>query len=225
MSKLAALQQNFMRHLYSDDDAILADIAASGTISPAGRMRIYRNNARLILTENLMRSFPAVVAMVDEKFFKFAADAFIRAHPPTGADLNDYGAALPGFLAGFAPLAAHPYIADLARLEWARHEAYLAADEWTGPSHPALRLIRSDWPVDKIWTMAQPGFGGEALDLQSGPVFIAVARDGMRVFHTSLDADLFGLLAGGTDKLAKAPGDRLRTLAAAGLVDARRLSA
>lgn len=220
MSDLARIQQDFMRHLFSEDDAILRDVSVKGVISPQGRMRIYRNNARLILTENLMRTFPAVTAMVDEQFFKFAADAFIKSHPPQAADLNDYGAELPDFLAGFEPLAAHPYIADLARLEWARHEAYLAADTTDSPLHPALRLVRSDWPIDKIWLMAQPGYDGDAPDLSAGGAYIAVARDGINVFHTALSEELFTLLEGDSATLAAAPEASREKLARAGLIRA-----
>lgn len=217
-TRLAELQQNFMAHLYTDDDAVLDDIAETGPISAKGRMQIYRNNARLILTDMLMRTYPAVVAMVDEKFFRYAADAFIKTHPPTGTDLNAYGADLPGFLDGFAPLKAHPYIADLARLEWARHEAYLAGDDFTGLRPHALRLVKSKWPINKLWQMAQPGYDGEAPDLSSGGAYIAVAREGINVFHTVLDEALFTLLAGDEDTLAAAPPDRLARLAAPGLI-------
>jgi hypothetical protein len=67
-----------------------------------------------------------------------------------------------------------PYLADIARLEWARAESYFAAsaptltpDALTRHStdianvrlsrHPATRLVDSRFPIVTIWTVNQPG--------------------------------------------------------------------
>lgn len=90
-----------------------------------------------------------------------------------------YGAAMPGFLETFAPLAPYPWLADLARLELALRESYHAADaspvahdrlaalspqqlmETRPRLAPSARLIRSRWPVLTLWqgqdTANRPG--------------------------------------------------------------------
>ena len=137
---------------------------------PAGRrFSVYRNNVAVSLTEALQTSFPVVRALVGEAFFDAMAGVFLRAHPPTTPMLMFYGAALPGFLETFEPVAELPYLPDVARLELAVRTAYHAADAAAlaadrlaalGPEAlldarlrlvPAVAVLRSDWPVAAIW--------------------------------------------------------------------------
>ena len=84
-----------------------------------------------------------------------------------------FGARLPEFLAEFEPAATLPYLADVARLEWARQVAYHAAEQppldatelARLPEHrlPGLRLVmragatllHSPHPVHAIWRAHQ----------------------------------------------------------------------
>lgn len=149
----------------------------AGLIAPGGRpagnrFDVYRNNVAVSLTEALAADFPAVRALVGEEFFAAMAGVFLRAHPPRSPVLAQYGGDLPGFLEGFAPAASLPYLPDIARLELALRAAYHAADAMPVPPEalariapgalpglrlafvPALRLLRSDWPVRSIWRAA-----------------------------------------------------------------------
>src|SRR3546814_3289038 len=101
----------------------------------------------------------------------------LRAHPPTVPQLLHYGDRFADFLAGFKPVRALLYLPDVARLEWARHEAYFAghADpldpaalagmpperylELALDLHPAVRLVTSWYPIDRIWEANQPQLG------------------------------------------------------------------
>lgn len=137
---------------------------------PAGRrFDIYRNNVATGLTEALEVSFPAIVKLIGAGNFRKVAGLFLRQSPPDTPMMMAYGAAFPGFLAGFAPLAQYGYLPDVARLEQALREAYHAADaepadaavlETLPPDMladtrlqlaPAPRLVRSEWPVHAIW--------------------------------------------------------------------------
>lgn len=141
---------------------------------PAGRrFAIYRNNVAVSLTEALEATFPVLRALVGAEFFAAMAGVFLRAHPPQTPVLSRYGDAMPGFLEDFAPVAGLPYLPDVARLELALCAAYHAADAApVAPEAlaridpvaflgarltlaPALRLIRSDWPVATIWQAHQ----------------------------------------------------------------------
>ncbi|MGB3278238.1 MAG: DNA-binding domain-containing protein [Pseudorhodobacter sp.] len=137
---------------------------------PAGRrFSVYRNNVAGSLTEGLEQGFPVLQKLLGEEYFKAMAGVFLRQHPPKSRIMMLYGAEMPGFIEGFAPLAHLPYLADVARLEQALREAYHAADTVpVAPARlgaltpeqfmaarlglaPALQIIRSEYPVWSIW--------------------------------------------------------------------------
>lgn len=133
------------------------------------RFAIYRNNVAVGLTEALRAGFPVVEKLVGPRFFAAMAGVFLRQHPPQGRIMMLYGSALPRFLEQFPPVAAYPYLADVARLEQALRESYHAADSTALRGEdlaalpepallgarltlaPSLRLIRSPWPIQTIW--------------------------------------------------------------------------
>lgn len=137
---------------------------------PAGRrFDVYRNNVTVSLTEALRQSFPVVRKLVGEEFFTAMAREHARRFPPHSPLLMFYGKDMPDFLAAFAPVSHLGYLPDVARLELALRQSYhaedavpLSADALQAlPSGdflatrlrlaPALRLIRSDWPILAIW--------------------------------------------------------------------------
>ncbi|EEW25438.1 HvfC/BufC N-terminal domain-containing protein [Rhodobacter ferrooxidans] len=133
------------------------------------RFAVYRNNVAVSLTAALETGFPVLRRVLGEEFFAAMAGVFLRMHPPTSPVLMFYGAQLPDFLHEFPPVAHLPYLPDLARLELALRQSYHAADAAPLPAAtlaglsaerflaarlrlaPALRLIRSPWPVFSIW--------------------------------------------------------------------------
>lgn len=137
---------------------------------PAGRrFAVYRNNVVNSLTEALEQGFPVLQKLLGADYFKALAGVFVRAHPPKSRLMMFYGAEMPVFLTQFPPLAHLSYLPDVARLELALREAYHAADapplgtevlaaltpeQFTAARFtlaPALRLIRSDYPIWSIW--------------------------------------------------------------------------
>ncbi|WP_111731795.1 DNA-binding domain-containing protein [Roseovarius amoyensis] len=145
---------------------------------PAGkRFDIYRNNVAVSLTEALELSFPCVRRLIGEENFKRVAGVFLRRHPPRTPMLMQYGADFPTFLEGFEPLSHLGYLPDVARLEQALRLSYHAADAAPADAEqlarippealadtrmelaPAVRLVRSNWPVHAIW----------AFNMEDGP--------------------------------------------------------
>lgn len=137
---------------------------------PAGRrFAVYRNNVTVSLTEALETGFPVIRALVGDEFFKAMAGVYLRAHPPASPLMMYFGTRMPAFLTDFAPVQHLPYLPDVARLELALRESYHAADAEAAPADmlmalppdrlaassivlaPALRLIRSSYPVYAIW--------------------------------------------------------------------------
>jgi len=218
VSALRELQLAFRDGLLGDPgDAVLRAIAGDG-LEPAARLQIYRHHVLTTLGAALAGVFPAVRRLVDPRFFAYAADAFVRAHPPSGACLGEYGADFGAFLDDFPPCRPLPYLGDVARLEWAVHAALRAPD--TRPLDPErlaavapddlaqlrLRLdpcasfLTSAWPVDRVWEANRDASGAVEVDVGSGSVHLEVCLRGDEAVVRRLDPAIFAFrraLAGG----------------------------
>lgn len=173
MLSLERLQQTMARSVLGGPSLGMSLLLESGRANPYRRMRIYQNNTRASLTATLMTVFPVTVRMVDERFFRYAANEFIRENPPIEPRLVRYGADFPAFLRAFKGLEELPYVAETARLEWAIAEALdeaslppvpIAAlkgrEESRTPElilQPSVRQVISHWPVLAIWSAHQDG--------------------------------------------------------------------
>ena len=170
------------------------------------RLAIYRANVAAAATKALSAAYPVIQQVVGDEFFDGLARAYQRAVPSTSGDLYDYGAAFGDFVAEFPHTQSLPYLPDLARLEWAVHRAYGAADAspWDSQAltqvEPARQAaIRFDWaagtavivsnfPVARIWLIHQPGFDSEFSVDWSVRESALVAREGFRVVVRALSA-------------------------------------
>ncbi|WP_321344778.1 DNA-binding domain-containing protein [Breoghania sp.] len=200
------------------------DIAAPpGLSAPAGggvgrRFAVYRNNVAVSLAEALMATYPALVRLLGEDYFRALAAEFVPDHPPRSPVLLDYGAEFGDFIDGFPPLAGYPYLGDVARLEYAWLRAFHAADapplspqSLSGiagealatirfTAHPATCLLRSRYPVVALFEANRDG-GHETPDGQ-GPEDALVTRPGLCVEVRRMPAGgavfLGALIAGAT---------------------------
>ncbi|MDE2165270.1 MAG: putative DNA-binding domain-containing protein [Alphaproteobacteria bacterium] len=197
MPTLHELQNDVARGLIGRDTAAAALHVVGDGLAPAARLAVYRNTIVAGLTTALRLSYPAVHRLVGAAFFESAAQLFLEARPPRAACLDDYDPGFADFLAGFAPAAAIPYLAGVARFDWAVSRALHAPDAAAlDPAalgavdaadekrlrlvpHPSVGLVRADHPVDAIWraVLAQDDAAMAAIDLAAGPVFLRVRRD------------------------------------------------
>jgi hypothetical protein len=194
-------------------DALLtgeAGAAASGIegdgLTPEARIDLYRHHLFTTLTAVLESTYPVVCRLVDRRFFGYAADAYIRANPPTGPCLFEYGATLPEFLEAFPPCRGHAFLPDVARLEWAMHAALHAPDavpldpvrltavgtpdiaRLVLAFDPSVALVASPWPIDRIWRANQDGATADGrLDLRAGGARLEVRRVDGDVVMRALD--------------------------------------
>lgn len=154
------------------------------------RLAVYRNNVAVSLTEALGARFPVIRRLVGEAFFAPLARIYAEAERPSSPVLADWGAGFADFLAGFPPLAAYPYMADVARIEVARGRAFHAADaapvdparlagadpeRITLGLHPSVGVLRLGHPAVSIWARNQPG--GEGLPLPRAAETALIFRD------------------------------------------------
>ncbi len=165
----------------------------------ARRLSIYRGNVVAAVTRALSASHPVCVQLVGDEFFAGLARAYWKSTPSISGDLGAYGATLGDFIAEFEPCASLPYLADVARLEWAVHCAGSASDgarlslaqlavldaAALGDSQveflPGTALLRSAHPITRIWEIHQAGFDGEfEVDLEVAQSAL-VYRDGFAV--------------------------------------------
>lgn len=142
---------------------------------PAQRFAIYRNNVTRSLIDALADTFPVVAELVGAEFFELLAHSYIQHSPPTSRLLVEYGETFADFIQGFAPASSVPYLADVARLEFARVRAYHSADitaltpvaiaevigqpehlaSMTFALHPSVQIVHSRFAHVSIWAAHQ----------------------------------------------------------------------
>jgi hypothetical protein len=194
MPALLELQRAMRASIVELDASAIVESLATG--SEPDRLDIYRNTIFFALTRALRLAFPAVELLVGGEFFASAADAFIREYLPRAAYLDLYGGEFPDFLSRFPPAISLPYLADVARLEWAVNRALHAPDETpldlsrlaalvpddqgrvSFRVHPSVSLLRSDFPVDDFWraVLNSDDQALADLDFTSGPAFLLIER-------------------------------------------------
>lgn len=215
MDTLQHLQHDFCRAMFGAPPSGLPAAIRAGSLNAERRLDIYRNNVFANLRNALRAVYPVVERLVGAEFFDHAANGFIREYPSVSGDIEDYGEAFAAFLARFPGAEALPYLPDTARLEWACHRVFHAADpaplaleKLAGVSperygqlrfqlHPASALLASDYPVHRIWETNQPDHrGDETVDLSLGGVKLLLLRRRFEVEMRPLGAGEFAMLAG-----------------------------
>lgn len=181
---LRELQAQFIRDALSDR-VVEADYVLPGTLTAARRIEVYRTNVMANLTGALGDIYPVIKRLVGDAFFQHAAEQYVRATPSRSGDLNQFGDAWPQFLADYPYGQDHPYLPDVARLEWAWHRAFHAADadafdltrlaavpperhaELHFKLQPAMAIIDSRYPLSDIWRVNQlDHVGADEIDWQ-----------------------------------------------------------
>lgn len=219
MQTLRELQLAFLDDLLGDGTAA-APLIAPGAFPAARLQQIHRNNLFISLGDALAAIYLVVQRPVGGEFFAFAARRFVREHPSRSGNLHDFGAAFPAFLDRFEPAADLPYLADEARLEWACHRAFHAAEpapfhprrlttippvQFAGLGfvlHPSASVLRSDYPIARIREVNLADDEPPVVDLGAGGETLLVCRPQLHVEVRRLSAAqgawLARLSAGGT---------------------------
>lgn len=210
--RLGELQAAFRAHVLGVQRDDLARAIVGDRIPATGRLAVYRNHVFVSLTAALAATYPVVHRLVGEAFFARLARAYVAATPPRSPVLAEYGDGFAAHAAGFPGLGDLPYIADVARLEWALNGAYFAPDRPVlGPAdlagvagggvadlvlalHPSAAMVASPWPIDRIWLANIAGPADDAIDLATGGVSLAVFRRDEDAAFMALSAGEVGFL-------------------------------
>lgn len=188
------------------------------------RVAIYANMYLWRLADALRETFPKLVRHLGDEQFAALAEDYLRRNPSEHHDVGQVGRRLADFLRQY-PDPERPDLADLAELEWARHQVFfaapsepVAAEAFTGLApeaftrtglllSPALRVLVLDHAAAPLWRRLEDG---EPPALPSpGPSAVAVWRSGFDVLHCALQLDEAVALEGASS------GDSLATICAA----------
>jgi hypothetical protein len=204
MLPLRELQARFAAALAptaAPDPALLALVRADGTLTPADRVEIYADMYRARLVDVLREDFPRTRVLLGDSAFVALAERYLIRYPSTHPSVRYVGARFADFVTGQA--AGPPWLADLARLEWARVEVFDAPDaeplrladlQTVAPADwpalrlrlvPACRVVASPWPIHEIWTAGDADSGQRAPEAPRASV-VRVWREGFSVSHAAM---------------------------------------
>jgi hypothetical protein len=195
LPSLREVQHAFAHALLGVDDGIGALVVTGGGAAE-DRLRIHRDTFVAVASRALRLNHPAVERLVGTAFFASVAREYALAKPPAMAWLDAYGEGFAAFLGGLPSTAGVPYLADVARVEWAVSAALHAPDaaaldasalvslapeaqaDLRFVAHPAVSLLRTETNADAIWraVLERDEEALAAIDPGAGPRWLLVER-------------------------------------------------
>jgi hypothetical protein len=166
---LRRLQEDFQGYLLTPDARMHPHVHGSAQVSADERLAIYANAYRLRLLEALGTDYPGLHTVLGDDDFDAMGRAYIAAHPSPYFSLRWFGDRMSEFLRSTAPYSQYPVFAEMAAFEWAKSDAFDAADSavanisdmaaippdaWPGlrfVPHPSLRRLDLRWNVPTVW--------------------------------------------------------------------------
>jgi hypothetical protein len=225
--ELAALQAEMAEALLTGVYDCAVGRIAPGPIAPEEALAVHRNTALHGLVNALRLSHPTVDALVGEDFFDQAARDFVQAHPPRSAWLTGFGTGFADFLASYEPAGELPYLADVARFDFAIEAvggqasgldgAALDLGETVLTLDASLSLIALDYPAAAIRDAVADDERLAELDVSPRPHAVALWRlaDGAGLLMLSrISAAVLGAMLAGevpSDPLTDADVEALQT--------------
>ena len=215
MLMLHDLQRAFVHGALSDSApaSLYTQILEDG-IAPERRLAIYRNNAVEGFLKTLQATFPTIVRLSGEDWFRQVGRRYMHRYPSRSGNIHYIGRHFATFLGAELAGSHYEYFADVARLEWAYQEVLVAADHpsfdlsalalvppadygaLTFSTHPAMRVVHSKFPALAIWRANQPdAVPDEPIALDQGSSSVLVIRRADHVELRELPPAAFALLA------------------------------
>ncbi|MGE4238727.1 putative DNA-binding domain-containing protein, partial [Hydrogenophaga sp.] len=206
VNTLALQQQALLDTLFQrpgSDGAARARQALDTWLVPHnGRgLAAYQSNGHALAERTLQAAYPVITAMLGEQNLAPLARQLWHRQPPVRGDLAHWGGAFASCLEHEEQLAHLPWLADVARVEWALHGASGASDAQTDAGSfarlanedpqgltlalaPGAAVFTSAWPIASLVTAhreGQPDLDAAADRLRNGVGESAVVwRQGLR---------------------------------------------
>lgn len=177
------------------------------------RLQIYKNNISSTLIESLQKIYPVTTTLVGEEYFKYLGKQFVKQHPPTCADLHDYGVELPTFISSMESLSHLGYLSAIARIDWACHIAFHASKSDVKAldcltdvrpesyeflifhPHPSVRLVNSSFPVFDIWSYATGDDTEDEFEITPQGQSVLILRKNQRVKVIHIEQEVYQFLS------------------------------
>jgi hypothetical protein len=137
--------------LAEQQNRLLAEIFSTDAATSRGLIA-YRANSHATAEKALQAAYPVIMQLMGIENFNYLARDFWHHCPPVRGDLAQWGEELPEFLSASSQLTNTPYLADVAKLEWALHQCASAAN----PPHDraSFSLLTSHPPEQLHFTVA-----------------------------------------------------------------------
>lgn len=174
--QLANWQRQFMDFVQARDDKTNYSgsyFLPGHNTAQKGRLAAYQNNYHSGLVNVLKLKFSQVEALVGDLYFQQLAGDYISQNPLTEKNTLRYGETFPTHVQHVIGIREElyelPYLADVAKADWALHESYYAEprSKFDVSSYGALSLgeqkiarprlakdvfvLRAYWPLTTLW--------------------------------------------------------------------------
>jgi len=177
--QLSEIERLFQDGLLGRSRAILPLVRGNAREDAAAMFGVYEHAYWGRLVESLGVDYPGLQALLGEAAFARLARPYVARHPSITPSIRWAGRLLPQFVATESPYAEDPWLADMARFDWALAHAFDAADApaigvaqlaaipaefWGGLKltlHPTLDLFPVSTPVEvaRPLLLADPAAG------------------------------------------------------------------
>ena len=224
MNTLAAQQQALLEALLAWPAENAMEKIATHAIDPRARgLKAYQANGHALAERALQAAYPVVAQLLGAESFADLARALWHAEPAVRGDIACWGESLAAWVQTSAQLQDEPYLADVARAEWALHQCASAPDQpadlatlalltTQDPAQlrlvlaPGCAVVRSAWPIASILGAhleASPSLEEAGAQLRAGVAQDAVVwragwRPRVRLALAGEAEALQGLLGGGS---------------------------
>lgn len=213
-SSLGKLLQRFHDAVTGDeisDDAL--DVVRGDGVSERRRLEVYANAYRIRILDAIAAEQPKIASALGRPRFEALMGRYLAAYPTSKPSLRDAAQHLPRFLdeGGFPE--GPPWLADIARLERARTEAFdgpeaeplrrehlaeIPPEEIAFlqlPLVPTAQLVTLHSIADEVWTEIENERAIPERDGELQPRTVLVWRRGITVYHRTLAVDEAAVLA------------------------------
>ncbi len=172
-------------------------------LSAEARVDIYANMYFYRIRDALKEDFAATLAVLGDDNFHNLVTGYLLEYPPTEPSISDCGRYLADYLSDHPLREGAPFVADLAKLERAVVEVFVAPDDaalnpdalratppedWPAMKlriHPAAQILALEWRVSEVLRAVEEDRPWKPAE--RGAVKVLVWRHNARVFYRHLE--------------------------------------